>query len=650
MPTQAQFDTSLQSIREIDCKIAVLDYDFALLDEVSGKTEQISINVDADSDVRRTANISIILKDDTYQTDSSQFYWTVGNPYWFDKYVQIYVAIKDVRTQEFVWVNEGIYMVNTPSISYSAETNALSFNAVDLMSKLTGLRSGQLQGMTYTVPIGSTITGAVEGILLEQGFKNYLIYQPPYNYTPDDINIDAGGTAYDLLCQLRDINSNWEMFFDVDGVFHFQQIPSGKVIVDPTTGETGEPQPLVDDTIWDKLNIEYNLDTSFEDVKNYIEVLGKVHEPDEMATVTVSGAVANIILNESNTYYLNNDWMVGFGIFTNSEDVSYTFLANPISLLRIYDKNGQFITNIEIPNQPIEVGNEYYCFNMAWGTSINYHTFEYYGYLQPKAVAIEDNPESPFYTGTSTRYICSAMNEVDFADPREIVLGHASAATSLNTATVNLSPWITEAMYNAASIGDTWKMSVYIPRVSTYPVTRVGIKAGGINTTIYNTVGADAQGISLDYSQDYLIEMTKTADGFSVKIWYYPIEASQIGMSTTNMANLPQFDRQVRQVCTGDEYDNIYTNLLAEQRARYEIYLRARIHDNISITSVPIYWLDVNQIIEYTLPNNQTGDKDLWLIKSIDTDISPTGTQTIQAMRYYPLYADISLENLATQE
>ena len=62
MPTQAQFDTSLQSVRDIDCKIVVLDYDYVVLDEISGKTTQVSINVDAESDVRRTANVSMLLK------------------------------------------------------------------------------------------------------------------------------------------------------------------------------------------------------------------------------------------------------------------------------------------------------------------------------------------------------------------------------------------------------------------------------------------------------------------------------------------------------------------------------------------------------------------------------------------------------------
>ena len=99
-------------------------------------------------------------------------------------------------------------------------------------------------------------------------------------------------------------------------------------------------------------------------------------------------------------------------------------------------------------------------------------------------------------------------------------------------------------------------------------------------------------------------------------------------------------------VCAGDEYDNIYSDALAEQRARYEIYLRARLHDNIQISSVPIYWLEVNNIIEYNLPNGNSKESDLWLVKSISTDVTTNGTQNISATRYYPLYADISMTSL----
>ena len=643
MPTQAQFNTVLQPSRDIDCKVVVLDYDFTILDEISGKTDNISISVDAESDVRRTASVNMILKNDAYKTNDSLFYWTVGNPYWFDKYVQIYVAIKDIITNEFVWTNQGVYLVNAPSISYSAQTNSLSFTAIDLMSKLTGMRNGQLQGMKYTIPAGSTITGAVESILLEQGFTKYLIYQPSYNETPQDINIDIGSTAYDLLCQLRDINSNWEMFFDVDGVFHFQQIPSGKVIVDQSTGETGEPQPLVNNEVWDKLSTSYNIDTNFENVKNYIEVLGKTHEPSEFATVTINGAVASLVLSKATVDYREHDWEFGFSIGTGG--TGYTILATPITSVKLYDKNNSLMHTFNLSSNPIVMGNEDYCISLKWGTSS--HTYEFLGYLQPKAVAIEDNPQSPFYVGESTQYTCSTSYDVDFVSEQAKYIADVDSATATNTATFDVSPWCTAADYSAATSGKSWKFRVHIER-KTVPVTKLKIKGGGYNAT-YDTVGGSYQPIALDYTQDYLVVLTKTNAGVLVTTYYFPIPASQIGMSTTNMANLPQFKNQVRKVCAGDEYDNIYTNDLCEQRARYEIYLCSRLHDSISITCAPIYWLDVHQIIEYTLPNNDSGEKDLWLIKSISNDISVGGTQTINAIRYYPLYADITLENLATQ-
>ena len=62
MPTQKQFDTTVQSIRNINCKLFVLDYDYSVLDEISGKTESVSLSVDAESDIRRTANINMTIK------------------------------------------------------------------------------------------------------------------------------------------------------------------------------------------------------------------------------------------------------------------------------------------------------------------------------------------------------------------------------------------------------------------------------------------------------------------------------------------------------------------------------------------------------------------------------------------------------------
>ena len=640
MPSQKQFDTTLQSIRNIDCKLFVLDYDYTVLDEISGKTQAVNLSVDAESDIRRTANINMVLKDDSRQTNSNAFYWQVGNPYWFDKYLQIYVAIQDVQSQEFVWVNEGIYMVNSPSISYDATTNNLSFEAVDLMSKMTGLRNGYLEGMTYTIPVGSTITGALKTILVEQGFDKYIIFDPPYDYVPQEIKIDIGGTAYDLLCQLRDINPNWEMFFDVDGVFHFQQIPSGKVIVDPESGEEGEPTPVVDQTMWDKLNVSYDLDTNFEDVKNYVEVLGKVHEPHEYGTVTIDGDVLNMKLTNIVASYLNNEWIIGVPVIATEGATQPEALATPINRIIITDIANANVANIMLIS-PIVAANEYYCVKLTFNDT-ECEMYEYLGALQPRAIAFENNPESPFYVGTSTQYESAYGNVVDFASENEDYIVEFPPAIAGSNMVLNLSPWCTASNFNAASIGDTWKFKLNIESLSQDIITMSIVMGGSADT--YSIRNMANERISLDYAQNYLLIATKISNTtLQFNVMYYPMPASELPMSSTSVLNLPKFNKQVRLVCAGDEYDNIYSDSLAEQRARYEIYLRSRVHDSINITSVPIYWLEVNDIIEYNLPNSDSETTDLWLVKSVNTDISTNGTQSISAIRYYPLYADISM-------
>ena len=75
------------------------------------------------------------------------------------------------------------------------------------------------------------------------------------------------------------------------------------------------------------------------------------------------------------------------------------------------------------------------------------------------------------------------------------------------------------------------------------------------------------------------------------------------------------------------------------QRAEYELYLRCRLQDQINITCVPIYWLDVNWLIEITLPNKQGKEEtNKYIIKSINTTLGVNGTQTINMMKYYPFY------------
>lgn len=673
MPTQLQYNTTLQTLRDIDCRLFVLDYNYTILDEVSGRANNVSLDINADSDVRRTANINMTLKDDSKQNQSSSFYWTAGNGYWFDKYLQIYTSIKDIRTQEYIWVNQGIYCINEPSVDYDASTNSLSFQAVDLMSKLTGMRSGYLEGMVYTIPQGSSISNAVKSILQEQGFTKCITYDPPQSKVPQDINIDIGETAYDLLCQLRDINSNWEFFFDVDGVFHFQKIPSGKVVVNNVTNEYGEPTPVVDHVIWDKTNIGYSINTDFSEVKNYVEVFGKVHNPNEFCEATIDNHTIILKTTYDKSYYLNKQTIFGFGIFVDGDITKPLVLENSLYNIIINDVNGARLGIMDISLSPIIIGNKYYCIKLNVSDSISDDNFQYLGGMQSHAVAIENNPNSPFYIGQSRDYITNTMNRASFIEDNEQAITNIPNSVNGSLLSVNISPWCSSNQFGIAPIGTEWAFSTDVV-LKGIPVQTLKVFIGEAsdeydlidnndNDIIDNyenifllyrvdesfnlqelITNVNDEHISLDFSMKYMIYIKKTGDyEAELHVSYYPIEGYVMPMSTSNIVNFPKFNRQIRLVCTGGEYDNIYSDDLAQQRARYEIYLKARLHDSITINTAPIYWLDVNQIIDYTLPNNTTEENDYWLVKSISTEVSTDGTQSINAIRYYPEFSDISL-------
>ena len=493
-----------QSNRDISVKILILDYYYSVIDELSGIAENISFSNDSNSDIRRTANVSILL-DSGYTSAGvlNSRYFSSGNGFWFDKYLNISIGVKDENNNSMFYP-QGTYLINEPSVTYDANTNLLSFQAVDLMAKLTGMRNGNMQGISYEVPIGSVITDVIASTLNEQGFYNFILGQPEQATTPYDIKIEAGGTAYDLLSQLRDINPNWEMFFDIDGTFVFQKIPSSEIIngVPEYT-----PSVLVDDSMWNKLLIDYNLSTSFESVKNYIEVYGKLIEADDVAT-DVSVSTSTHTVSMKSTLAKKSDEYSSYVLFTLGDTtLDRVEYDTPLQTLTITDAEDVSTSVTCVP--PILYNNMSYIVRVGDGS------VEYLGYQQVYGLAWEDNTSSPFYVGN---YIGNGTGE------------------ALST-----------------------------------PTDRI----------------LDGQ----------------------------------------------PFENVVRIVCSGDEYDNIYSNQLAIDRAKYELYQQCRLHNQIDISCVPIYSLDVNSIISITLPNETSPS--YWIVKTVNTDFSVTGTQTINAMRYY---------------
>lgn len=290
MPSQNEYNVAKQNGRVIHTKIYLLNYQLQKVDEISGIVlDGATFNIDATSDIRRTCSISLI------PTDAS-FDIKFGGKIWLDKYVQIYIGIEDNRNNgEIVYTNMGIYLINNPSQTYSAVNNTITINGIDLMAKLTGLRDGYFGGDEQSMatdmqtPKHTNIKEAISTILKECGFEKSVVeldtipettneseyvegveYYDPYDgsvvypFTLNDIAVSIGGTYYQILSELANVNTNRQMYFDENGVFYYNKIPSGY------------NEPIrVDDDLWKDVLISYDTSVSFEDVKNVIEVFGK---------------------------------------------------------------------------------------------------------------------------------------------------------------------------------------------------------------------------------------------------------------------------------------------------------------------------------------------------------------------------------------
>lgn len=367
--TDAQFRTASQSIQNKYIRLELLNYQFQTVDSLEGVATSGSITIDANSDIRRTASVVLVVKDSSFQVEP-------GGKIWLDKFIRIWVGIDSLATGKIEWTNCGIFIIDAPSYQYDAATNTLSLSLLDLMAKLTGIRSGYLPGVPVVLSAGENIRQAIIDTLALGGFTSYIVEEAPSPGTiPNDLEFGQGSTVYDLLAGLRDIYPNYEIFIGNDNVFYYKPIPTGE----------GDPV-LVDDTLWKNIVVSEQVDVDFQNVKNVIEVWGRTHDPAHFSTeTTVSGSTINLTIADVTEY--TEDMIYGFTLTDNPGYTNISLQIGSLTAYPIYLLDGETPAIINA-----EEGEIYYCVQFK-GTY-----WLWLGHLQSYGYAEDDNPDSPFYT------------------------------------------------------------------------------------------------------------------------------------------------------------------------------------------------------------------------------------------------------------
>ena len=130
-------------------KITVLDWEERPLEEVQGKIINGNMTVNGDSAVRRTANLSVVIKnyDDLYKNPDSLFT--------LNKKVFIEVGIKNnfahlgyYPSYDIIWFPFGTFIIQNHSITHSLNEITLSLTLGDKMCLLNGEAGGTIPAAT----------------------------------------------------------------------------------------------------------------------------------------------------------------------------------------------------------------------------------------------------------------------------------------------------------------------------------------------------------------------------------------------------------------------------------------------------------------------------------------------------------------------
>ena len=286
-------------IKEQFAKIVVLDFQERPIQQIQGKVVGGNLSLDGSSAMRRSGSINLIADD--YENDLT----TTKNLLSINKKIEILIGFTNTTDEyqdyNMLWFPQGVFFIISPSISHSAKGISISLTIHDKMAGLNGECGGVLPasvvfdrtedideegnivitqhkihqiiqqlvhhfggqqiGKILISDIDDKIkkvmkwTGSTPLYLFQltssQGIQNHFttnyndpvvraagVTEPSYTFFygddvgyiltdfvyPTDLIGNAGDTVVTILDQIKSVLGNYEYFYDINGNFRFQQI------------------------------------------------------------------------------------------------------------------------------------------------------------------------------------------------------------------------------------------------------------------------------------------------------------------------------------------------------------------------------------------------------------------------------------------
>lgn len=714
-PTQQDIEILYQNAVNIYIQINLLDKDLKIIDNLQGELISDSFTIDADSDIRRTFDLDMFVKDSSFLIgDTSKI--------WINKYITIELGLKNQRSGEIFYYPMGTYLFNEIGYNYDPSTKTLSLSCVDLMAQFTGLRNGQVMGQLTEITEGSNIRNSIIETLTELGnynkyriddrdkpregiinlfdiensnnvYDNCGVQKVDYDTfelvatLPEDETIASieyynmseftAGSAYTFAFTtesdvseskivliiygtkpnssdtqtIESANGAKILNFTIDAAFtkldHFEirianitrDTNEGGDTGDSEDGEEGgdeeKPQPTIE-IVYQNILIYAGTYTTT-NLPQFVPYDRSQIVPHDLKFS--AGATVYEILSEL------NDLEYGWEMFFDTDN---TFINQkiPTGIDDPYVLDWETLSNLIISESMETNFSDVKNSTRVWGKCLEADrtTEECTNNGSTYQITVEHlipagNTDIPYGTTIAFKVNIDNLDKMQLRvqDPQANIRVEDEETGEVTYETFDETYPIVDSGDIAIQAGEMLKDNIYVVKYRSKKFYLQGQFQVLYVVKEYNELPlAEGQTkeewIAADQEKEgtknikYIINSESTAitDDMTeaeIREYYNPFAIDEIG--------------EIRQVLSGGDYDTIYTDELARERAEYENWKSMRLNVTLNIDMKPVLWLDVNQKIQYK--SKITGKIEEYLVKSISGSCME-GKVSVTAAKFYPLY------------
>ena len=658
----------VENIKVFYVKILILDKNELPIRAIEGRVSTGNISINGSSNVRRAGSLTFLAEEELNDLTD------IDNLLSMNKKIKILIGIEnnvDDAYDKIIWFNQGIFVITQPSLQHGADGVNISLQFKDKMCLLNGECGGGLP-TSITFHAYDQIIGLDDND--DMGYSsyplnpnNYTVYLVKGNYMMWDPTTGWDGQGIALKNRVGEVISIPQRIFDIIQtlVCNFGNENIGKVIVNDVPLELKASVRYVGgETLYH--NTDTGVYTLDEDAAaaasgtwrtfNYNEDCGYIYTDLVYPGELISGIGENIcsvldkIKNTLGNYeyyydlegnfifkekknYLNTQYdpivKLDENGFLLDKDNYYVDFSNHTESVYTFDESSVLISAYSNTPNYANIKNDYH----IWGKNADELAVHYH-------IAIKSKPLEPF----STWSVVAEKNDdgeytgkIHIAAAREV--GYSYTPNDWR-AEVYMQGLQKKALHQRPDIYEQELLDlfdiIYDMRKQEYKVDIVNFPndlkywIDYINPAELFDISVDSVGSKIySYQEDKIKKMYNTEVPN-----YIMINAAATAQSQADTILKCENSGQPYSRVSKNIYDNIAVGTIgytAQETARDLIYQYTDYNSSISLTSVPVYYLDVNERI--TVQDRASGIFGDYIVNSINLPLDARNNMTIQASK-----------------